>query len=95
MKTHKSRTERGNRSRFVRELADAETSAQIREYTMGTSTPLYSSSPIDRIVRGRESGLNNRVLVQYTDGQVLELHVRPETSDDRIRELATDDRFAS
>jgi hypothetical protein len=93
MKSHKSRTERGNRSQFMKEVSDMESRNELRAHTLGTATPLYSSSAIDRIVRGRETGINNRVLVQYADGQTLELRVRPETTDERIRELASDPRY--
>lgn len=78
----------GNRARTIDALTDRETRDELREYTIGTSCPLLASAPIDQIVRGRDILDRNVNIVRYADGQTLEIRTRPETSPERIREIA-------
>jgi hypothetical protein len=76
-------------------MTSNQTTDNQRPNQTGSACPLYSSAPIARIVRGRETGINNRFLVQYADGQTLEIRLRPDSTDERITALATDERFVS
>jgi hypothetical protein len=62
---------------------------ETRPNTLGTATPLLASAPIKRIVREVTTARNDRFRVLYMDGQSVDLYLRPDTSDDRVREIAT------